>query len=283
RVGPERVARRPEPARAAGERGHLAVARDLAVWDLRGRLEYAAGEALGQLPVNREVKRVAPAGEVLIELAPRPVELARHGEHARRDALGQLGQDCVLLLEIDVRGAHQPRGGRRGQRRPGRGVGSRIGDVEQSRRVGGESEFGWAGVGGRGGPSQLALQRFGLGHGVYSFLSRFRSSCTLRRAASSLVSITDAISAYAASATNRSASAVRCLSGSPATVDQISPSSGPVASVGGSAAPASGSPTGTGRRARERAWSIALRCAIVSTQLRRFEALRSSGYARSAA
>ena len=42
----------------------------------------------------------------------------------------------------------------------------------------------------------------------------------MRRAASSLVSITAAISAYAASATNRSASAVRCLSGSRATFAQ---------------------------------------------------------------
>ena len=85
---------------------------------------------------------------------------------------------------------------------------------------------------------------------------------------------------------NRSASAVRCFSGSWATRAHRSPSTvseGACSSVDETAsATASGAGTGTARRARERAWSITLRCAIVSSQARRFDASRSFGYARSA-
>ena len=89
-------------------------------------------------------------------------------------------------------------------------------------------------------------------------------------------SITVAISAYAASATKRSATAVRCLSGSardagPQLAVGLAVDAGCVGGRLGHSA------TGSGRRPRARTWSIALRWAIVKSQLRRLDGVAQRG------
>src|SRR5207248_10261040 len=74
RVGPERVASRARAARAAGSGRHLLVRRDGPERDLARRLQHAAAEAAGQLPVELQLEPVASSGEVLLELPPRFVE-----------------------------------------------------------------------------------------------------------------------------------------------------------------------------------------------------------------
>ena len=68
RVGAERVAGGAHGARAAGRVRHLLVGGELAVGDL-GRGSAPAGEAAGQLPVERQPEARAAALEVLVQLA----------------------------------------------------------------------------------------------------------------------------------------------------------------------------------------------------------------------
>ena len=69
--------------------GHLAIGGRAAVRDPRRGLQHAAGEAVGQPPVQRRVERAPRAGEVLVQLAPHGVEAGRRLDHARGDAAGE--------------------------------------------------------------------------------------------------------------------------------------------------------------------------------------------------
>ena len=158
-------------------------------------VEDPAREVGHQPLIERELERAPPAVQIFLELATGPIELARGGQHPRRDPAGEIGEALVLLAGGDVVDPDQSVGCAGQQQASHRGVHGRVGDVEQSRLRGGGTHV-WQVLGRRGAvTTQAAFDRVELGHGWYSSRRRFKPSWTLRRAASGLVSIAAAMSA----------------------------------------------------------------------------------------
>src|SRR5436190_6832240 len=267
RVGPERRPRRPERPRAAGALRCVRVGDHLAERHLGGRAQDSAVEArVAQAPVEREIEAIAFALEVLVELSPRLVQALWVGKDARRDVLGEMGENVVQALARQGQ-PHEPAVGCGHDDIADRGVHRRIGDVQ-------EPLFGCA--------RRQALDE--IVHVAISFSSSallrsfFKPSCTFWRAPSSDVPSASPTSRYRRSAANRRTTAARCPGGSSATSAQIALSRGLMprrSSAGGAllarSTACSTSAVGSSRFAA-RWWSIALRWAIVNTHERRLPA-----------
>jgi hypothetical protein len=169
----------------ADHRGQLEVAHGAAVADLGEQaLEHRAAEASGQLPVDRQVEVVAPALEVLVELAAGLVEPVGRLEHAGAHALGQVFEDRVAVLALEAEA--DDAGGRGGdEQRADRAVGGGVGDVDQLLGLG-PGEGGGQVVGGIGGlAAQGGLEGVRAHRGVTSWRSAARPARTFWRAAAS--------------------------------------------------------------------------------------------------
>ena len=225
---------------------------------------------------------VAPALEVLVELAPGLVEPAGRLEHPGADPLGEVVEDSSWSSRLEAE-PHEAR--RRGgdEERADGAVGGGVGHVDEVLGLG-AGERGRE-VGGRiGGGAAQALSRGSRGRRVIggtppggarrgrparSGVPRPRSSRARRRCRRTG-------DRPGSAAPPRPAA---CRAARPTARHRSS------SSAGASSAPLVGqrSGTGTGRRAVARWWSSTLWWAIVNSHPRRFRSSCRRGYARSAA
>ena len=122
--------------------------------------------------VELEIERVAPAGEVLVELELRAVDRARAAEDARAEAAREV-VELPLGIGVEVDAAEAALRDADEQRPDRRVVEDVVGDIEVARRGRGGAEAGVEGCGDSG-------------HASFSFRSRRTPAEAAWRAASSL-------------------------------------------------------------------------------------------------